>query len=433
MAAWKFGGGALAAVAMAVALAACAAGTTGTAGPAGTAAAKGTATGRTGVSTGTTVAPGACPATTDAVTAAGTPRTGTAAASAATPLIRRGAVSAVICQHTVEIERGKKTAGMLRITLGAVAADGLAALLDDAAPATNPSHCAEFSLGQIVIFGYRSGPAVTASVSSGDCSAFTAVVTAGGRTAVFGAPLEPALNAYSELGTLGPGPLIPDVTGLSPAAAAAVAKRHGFTLLVAGAELDASVPAGTVIFQSPPSVAANPGPGSQIDVIAATSPAPACTPGQLTLTYRGGGLALGNDFGSILFRDTGAAPCTLAGSVSATGLSAAGVPVTATVTSTFTGPGVLSPDAAPVPDGSSPPPGELVYLWTLQAQYTDPVDNGATRRDWVIPASWRVTLPGAAFTVPNVDHSNPYRTPNGGLIAYLGRLGVTTPPAYMTP
>jgi hypothetical protein len=419
MTAWKFGGSALAAIAVAVALSACAAGTTG----------------RTSGIAAATAAPGACPASADAVTAASTPGTGTAPAGAAAALIRRGAVTAVICQYTTE--PGKKTAGMLgRITLGAAAADGLAALFDDAAPATNPPRCAGFSFWQIVIFGYRSGPAVAASVHFGVCSAFTGVVTAGGRAAVFGAPLEPGLNAYSLLGLLGPGPLIPDVTGLSTAGAGAIAKRHGLTLFAAGAELDAAVPAGTVIFQSPPSVADNPGPGSELAVIVATSPAPACTPAQLTLTYRGGGLGAGNDFGSILFRDTGTASCTLAGRVSATGLSAAGVPVTATVTSAFAAPGVLSPDAAPLPDGVAPAPGELVYAWTLQAEYRDgpaTVDNGYCQPDWVIPASWRVTLPGdATVTVPNVDHGNPYRTPNGGLITCLGRLGVAAPPAYMT-
>jgi hypothetical protein len=421
MVTWR-SGGALAAVAMTVALAACATGSTGTAGPAGTAAAKGT------------VAPGGCPASMNAVAAAGSPRNAAAAGSSATPLIPRAPVTAVICQYTAE--PGKKTAGMLkRITFGAAAADGLAALFDDAGQTASPPRCAGFSFGQIVIFGYRSGPAVIASVRFGFCSAFTGVVSAGGRAAIFGDPLESALIGYSLLGLLGPGPLIPDVTGLSPAAAATVAERHGFTVLVAGAEFDASVPADTVIFQSPPPVAASPGPGSQLDVIVATSPAPACRPAQLTLTYRGGGLATGNDFGSILFRDTGSASCTLAGPVSATGLSAAGVPVTATVTSTFTGPGVLTPDAAPVPDGRGPAPGELVYLWTLEAQFTDPFDNGATQRDWVVPASWRITLPGGAtVTVPNVDHGNPSRTPDGGgLIAYLGRLGVAMPPAYMTP
>jgi hypothetical protein len=56
---------------------------------------------------------------------------------------------------------------------------------------------------------------------------------------------------------------------------------------------------------------------------------------QLTLSYRGGEPGAGNDFGSIIFRDTGTAPCFLAGTVTATGLSAAGGPVTTTVTSTF--------------------------------------------------------------------------------------------------
>jgi hypothetical protein len=104
------------------------------------------------------------------------------------------------------------------------------------------------------------------------------VITVGGRNAVFSSPLEPDLNAYSVLCLLGPGPLIPDVSGLSAATATAVAKRHGFTLAVDGAGIDPSVPAGTVIFQSPPPVAFNPGPGSQLAVIVASPHASACAP-----------------------------------------------------------------------------------------------------------------------------------------------------------
>jgi hypothetical protein len=420
MTARKFSG-ALAAIAVAVTVAGCAAGTT-------------------RASTATPKAPGptwtvatACPASSDMGTAAST-----TSAAAAAPLIRRGAVSAVICQYVAS--PSKKTAGMLRhVTLGAAAADGLAALFDDAGRVASPPRCTGFAFSQIVIFGYESGSAVTASVHFGACSAYSGVVTAGGHAAVFGAPLGPALNAYSVLGLLGPGPLIPDVTGLSPAAASAAAKQHGLTLFVDGAQLDASVPAGTVIFQSPPPVADNPGPGSQLEVIVATAHASACAPAQLALTYRGGGLGAGNDFGSILFRDTGAGSCTLAGMVSATGLNAAGIPVTATVTSAFAGPGALSPNAAPVPDGSGPAPGELVYAWTFQAEYRDgpaSVDNGYCQPDWVIPAAWRIALPGgAAVTVPNADPGNLYGgegQSKGGLITCLGRLGVAAPPAYLS-
>jgi hypothetical protein len=185
-------------------------------------------------------------------------------------------VTAVICQYP--LQPSKKNAGMVeRITLSATAAGGLAALFDDASAVARPPHCAGFPFGQLIIFGYRSGPAVTASVRFGVCDAETGVVTAGGRSAVFSSPLEPDLNAYSVLGLLGPGPMIPDVSGLSVAAATAVAKRHGLTLGVDGAGIDPLVPAGTVIFQSPPPVAFNPGPGSQLAVIVA-SPRPACAP-----------------------------------------------------------------------------------------------------------------------------------------------------------
>jgi len=423
----------LAAVGVAVALTACSAGTsgTGTAGTAGTVASAPAASGQP--TAGATAAPSACPAsaaTEGAATAAAQP------GPAPAPLIRPGTIAAVICQYP--LQPSTKTAAVLRrLTLSTAAARGLAALFDDATPAARPPRCAGFPFSQLIIFGYQSGPDVTASVLFGVCSAFTGVVTVGGRAAIFGAPLESALFAYSELGPLGSGPLIPDVTGLAPAAAAAVAKRHGRTLSVDGAELDPSVPVGTVIFQFPPSVAANPGPGAQLEVITAASRAPGCVPAQLTLGYRGGEPGAGNDFGSILFYDTGAAACTLAGKVSVTGVNTAGTPVTATVTSTFAAPGILSPDAAPVPDGDTPPPGELVYWWLLMSEYRDGpanVDNGVCQPDWVVPASWRIILPGGAtLTVANSDPDNFGRlVPGGGLVTCLGRLGVAAPPSYMS-
>jgi hypothetical protein len=453
MAARRSGGGrVLLTLAVAVAAAACGAGTSGT-GTAGTATTGKTPAVRTGATTGPTAPAGACPASADAGAGPGTPAptaaqsnatpatpasdTTLASGASAGPLIRRGAVTAVICQYTAD--PSKKTAGMLgRVTLGAAAAGGLAALFDDAGQTASPPRCAGSTFSQVVIFGFRSGPAVTASVRFGVCSVFTGVVTAGGRAAVFGNPLESDLFGYSELGLLGPGPLIPDVTGLSPAAATTVAKRHGLTLLVDGAELDTSVPAGTVIFQWPPPVADNPGPGSQLEVIVATPHAPACTPAQLTVSYRGGEAGAGSDFGSIVFRDTSAAACALAGQVSVTGVNTAGDPVTASVTSTFAGPGTLSPDAAPVPDGRSPPPGEIVYLWLLTSEYRDGpanVDNGICEPDWVVPASWRITLAsGATFTVANSDPDNSLRlVTSGGLVTCLGRLSSAAQPASMSP
>jgi PASTA domain len=431
MATGMFGGGwrVLAAV-VTVAVTACTAGTSAT-GTAGTANPTRTIQAAPAPSTtGPAAVAIACPASA---------ATGTAAVAqpgpVIAPLIRPGAITAVICQYP--LEPSQKNASIIRrITLSAIAARGLAALFDDASTAASPPHCPGFPYGQLVIFGYQSWPAVTASVRFGVCAADTGVVTVGGRTAVFGSPFEPDLSAYSLLGLLGPGPLIPDVTGLSVAMATTVAKRHGLTLLVDGAGIDPSVPAGTVIFQSPPAVAFNPGPGSQLDVIVASPRAPACTPAQLTLSFRGGEPGAGNDFGSILFRDTGTAACLLAGTVTATGLSAAGGPVTTTVTATFPG-GALTPDAAPVPDGGSPAPGELVFILTLQAEYRDGpanVDNGMCQPDWVVPASWRIILAGSAtVTVANTDPGNFDRlVPSGGLVTCLGRLSVAAPPAYMS-
>jgi hypothetical protein len=356
-------------------------------------------------------------------------------ARAGAPLIRRGATSAVICQYS--LAPSAKTAGLLPlITLSGMAADGLAALLDDARLAASAPRCDGFPFSQVIVFRYRSGPAVTASVRFGVCSPDSGVVTAGGRTAVFGSPFEDALFFYTTLRTGSGGPAAPDVVGLGPAAAAAAASRHGFQLLVDGAAHDGAVPLGTVIFQSLPPGAADSGPGTQLEVILAVPSAPACFPGQLALNYRGGGAGAGNDFGEIIFRDTAQQPCTLAGAVSATGLNAAGGPVTATVTSAFAGPGVLSPHAAPVPAGGSPAPGELAYGWVLEAEYRDgpeTVDNGICQPDWVIPASWRVTLPaGATIVIPNADrHDLAQMTSGGGLVTCLGRLGAAGQPSYL--
>jgi len=168
------------------------------------------------------------------------------------------------------------------------------------------------------------------------------------------------------------------------------------------------------------------------------SAASACTSAQLTLTYRGGGASAGNDAGTIVFRDTSAQACLLTGTVSTTGLSAAGAPDTAIIKAAIAGPGLLSPHAAPVPDGALPPAGELVYGWLLMAEYRDgpaSVDDGMCQPDWVIPASWRVTLPGGAtVVVPNKDPRDAQHfavAAEGGLITCLGQLDTPERPVYL--
>ena len=165
------------------------------------------------------------------------------------------------------------------------------------------------------------------------------------------------------------------------------------------------------------------------------SAASACTPAELTLTYRGGGAGAGNDMGTIVFRDTSGRACRFTGTVATTGLSAAGAPDTATIKATVVGPGLLSANAAVVPDGASAPAGERVYGWLLMAEYRDgpaSVDNGYCQPDWVIPASWRVTLPGGAtVVVPNQDPGDAIGLHGaaGGLVTCRGQLDTPQRPA----
>src|SRR5262245_18542149 len=91
------------------------------------------------------------------------------------------------------------------------------------------------------------------------------------------------------------------------------ARRQHFTVYIDGAVLDRSAAPGTVVFQSPPAGARDSDPGRDVDVILATWRAPACTAGLLALSYLGGGASAGNDFGTLLVRDTSARPCTLTG------------------------------------------------------------------------------------------------------------------------
>jgi hypothetical protein len=179
------------------------------------------------------------------------------------------------------------------------------------------------------------------------------------------------------------------------------------------------------------------GPSTATPASSTESAVPACAPAQLTLTYRGGGAGAGNDMGTIVFRDTSGRACRFTGTVAATGLSAAGAPDTATIKAAVAGPGLLSPHAAPVPDGAPAPAGELLYGWLLMAEYRDgpaSVDNGLCQPDWVIPASWRVTLPGGAtVVVPNKDPGDVIGLHGaaGGLVTCRGQLDTAVQSAYL--
>ena len=343
-----------------------------------------------------------------------------AAAAQARQLVPAAAVTAVICQYA--LHPSAKTSGLVpRIALAGGAAQGLAAVLDSAAVvAGQPPRCASPGpFAQIIVFSYRTGPAVTASVQFG-CTATSGLVTVGASSGVTSQALDADLFALTEARPPGSGPATPDLIGLGAAAAARAAARHGFTLAVDGAAPDAEVPLGTVIFQALPPGAVDAVPGGQVDVMLAVPRAPACTAAQLAMSYRDGGLGAGSDFGGIAIRDVSAAACQLAGPVSVTGLDASGRPVTETVAARFASPGVLSPHGPIVPDHDTPPPGDLEYWMPLGAEYRDgDTPSGLCPRQ-LTPAAWRVTLAAGGFTV------------RGSLITCEGRLMSISAPSYWT-
>lgn len=107
--------------------------------------------------------------------------------SPAAPLIRPDPVIAVICQYVVGLPAPKRRlTPVLRVVLPSAAADGLAALLDDARPLPPAARrCASFPFSQLIEFGYRAGPGARAAVTF--CSS-GAEVTSGRRSASFGPP-----------------------------------------------------------------------------------------------------------------------------------------------------------------------------------------------------------------------------------------------------
>jgi hypothetical protein len=372
------------------------------------------------------VAPG-CPASAPELLP---PRAGPRATS---PLIRPGATITVICQYRLSAKASGTP--LPRLVLRGGAAAGLAAVLDAAGPLTpHATRCdrqAELlPFDQLIRLGYRDGTAGQAVVTFTGCQ--LAVVTAGGRSGTLTGPVQDDLFGYAFITGDDRGPLVPDVIGLGAAAAASLAQRHGFSLGVDAEAVDPAVPFGTVIFQAlPPSVRDSVSPAYSLGVIVAVSQAPACRPAQLRLDYRAGGEGAGNDFGVIMFRDVASAPCRLAGRLAITGVNAAGQAVTSTVTASVAAPGVLSPHAARVVDGAGAPPASMIYGWSLIAEYRDdPASPDGLCTHRVIPAAWRIRLPGGfVVTVTNTDSGSPFRGLSG-LLTCRGRLGASGTAAF---
>jgi hypothetical protein len=365
-----------------------------------------------------------------------------AVGSARARLIPAGPVTAAFCQY----RHGKATGLPRRVLLTGVAAAGLAAVIDSAGPVQPPARrCAGpthlYSYAQEIIFTYPGGRIRSAAVASTDCQ--LGLVAAGGRAGELPFQVAADLFYYTSITTLPDGSApAPDLIGLTTRAAVSRARRDHYSVGIDGAVLDAAAAPGTVVFQSLPAGARNSGPGGSVTVLLAARPAAQCTPSQLGLTYLAGGESAGNDFGTLLVRDVSARPCTLAGPLRVTGLGPGGQPDTTTRVDDVQGSAVLTAEAGPIrwrPPGvlAGTRPGELTGSVSLISEYRDGpagVDRGLCEPLWVVPASWRVTLPGGVLTVPNAAAANPGGiVSSGGFVTCRGRLGVAAPATVSSP
>ena len=316
----------------------------------------------------------------------------------------------------------------------AVAADGLAAIVDNAQPLTSSARqCATsrglLGLSQLIRFAYPAGASASVLVSYTSCS--MAVISTDAGSGILVSPLQDDLFGYATAGATSSGPPTPDVVGLIAAQARATAHRARLTLQLDGTAMDARVPFGTVIFQSPPADLriGQPGGGQQIDAITAVGPAPPCSASQLVARYLGGSPGAGNFLGVIVIRDVSPRPCLLAGPVRVVGLGRSGLPDTSAVTPMIRFPAILSPGAAALPAEGSWPPADVVATIQLIAEYRDDPSSpdGLCTSHQVIPAAWQITLPVVQMRITDTSHDPGSFLPSGAFLTCRGRLGAFSP------
>jgi hypothetical protein len=353
------------------------------------------------------------------------------------PLVRQGPVVASLCQYARGASKpADKNVVIPRLVIRGVAAAGLAAVVDGAGPVTaRASRCdrpaGQLPFSQVIVFGYRDGQSSAVDVSHTDCS--LAIVTSGRRSAVLAGLVEDDLFAMTGLNPHSRGGRTPDLVGLT--GAAAWARYHSSPLGIAfdGAAIDPAAKFGTVIFQTPPSGLRVDRIDSQIGVLLAVAPAPACTRQQLGLSYFGAEPGAGNIFAAIVVRDISASPCRLVGPVRVTGLGDSGKAVTGTAAAVVTAPGVLSPGAVTI-KGGMPVAGSLTETISIAAEYRDDPASptGLCTPHWVIPATWSVSLPGGiVLSVPNADPASQAKLiRSGAFVTCRGRFGIVAPVGY---
>jgi hypothetical protein len=315
----------------------------------------------------------------------------------------------------------------------AVAADGLAALFDNAQPLTSSARrCATsrglLGLSQLIRFAYPAGASASVLVSYTSCS--MAVISTDAGSGMLASPLQDDLLGYAAAGTTTSGPPTPDVVGLTAAQARAAAHRARLTLQLDGTAMDARVPFGTVIFQSPPADwrTGQLGGSQQIDAITAVGPAPPCSASQLAASYLGGSPGAGNFLGVIAIRDISPRACLLAGPIRVVGLGRSGLPDTSAVAPLIGFQAILSPRAAALPADGTWPPADVVATIQLIAEYRDDPSSpdGLCTSHQVIPAAWQITLPVAQMRITDTFHGPGSFLPSGGFLTCRGRLGAVS-------
>ncbi len=279
----------------------------------------------------------------------------------------------------------------------------------------------------LVVFFYRDGATVPlVDVSNGLlCSHAVAFIPGGAQL------VDPTLSLfllgwsmdddfYSRLDPA------PDLYGQSAAAAARIAARTGATAMFGGEEFDTAVPEGVVLLQDPAAGDGDANDDRQIEVVIATHPGPPCTPNELRLEYEGGGLGVGNDFGTIVLRDVGSTACAVTGPIGVAGLDERGRVDTTEIHDAVQAPLVLTPDAQS-PAAGPVPIAEVVAELVLVAHYRDDPVTGGLCVHIVVPASWRLDLPTGAMTVANASKpaNHPAQVPR--LMTCRGVLGVFGP------
>ncbi len=287
----------------------------------------------------------------------------------------------------------------------------LARLIDQAAPAdkATATRCAPTAPLSVARFAYPSGP--TDVVLSTGCSS-GAVAYLRDRGYLLPSLLASYLQGATDPASEG---LTPNVMGRPLSRAVAAAQQAGATMLLEG-ELVDQAEAGTVLLQSPTL-------GDQVGVIAAVHRSPPCHARQLAVQYLTGGAGAGNDFGTIMIRNTSDSWCELRGPASVTGISA-GHPVTNTRTVTVDADLELSPHAHAAVPGKASPTDQLAASLRLSAGYRDDAGGSPCTPHWVVPTSWQVAVGSATLTVANSRASASVSLPGAaGLITCRGRFG----------